>query len=430
MPATDGQKRKKTSGTSTSSGSTTPSVPTPKDHAKAAVSTYLASLPKAIALVGNSVFNRHLELLITIDRTKRRINNLTQNSENKFPVSMRFKFELSTIAALKDKQEFKQLATGCQSDIHYCQATLREKCKQAVELELAYYKNELKLLFCETIYLLATAFVLNHDNSIDHTDATILSLIACSISRELDTALRVLHPDLPPPREDDDMSDTSDDDNDNDDNDTVRTAPSKLFKHSGFKSVCRNRTCHIAFYALLASSNDTSAVPTRNYDLVEPILSSFTETATMIFYTGYTTYAEAMAYRESEKALLAWAESAMNVTATQATADITTTANLTSPQLADLIETKVNEKTKKLTIELERLKRLSHKQLKDQAAPRKGGRANNNNNNKTNAKANAKTPRKTGNNNNGQKADAAANASTNANNRRRNQRRGRNNNGN
>ena len=150
----------------------------------------------------------------------------------------------------------------------------------------------------------------------------------------------------------------------------------------------------------------------------------------MIFYTGYTTYAEAMAYRESEKALLAWAESAMNVTATQATADITTTANLTSPQLADLIETKVNEKTKKLTIELERLKRLSQKQLKDQAAPRKGGRANNNNNNKTNAKANAKTPRKTGNNNNGQKADAAANASTNANNRRRNQRRGRNNNGN
>ena len=91
MSATDGTKRRKTD--------TSINLPiegsTPREYSKSVTALFLASLPKAIALIGSHVSIKHLRLLINIDKTKRRIDNL--GTMDNFPKSMEFNFKLCTI---------------------------------------------------------------------------------------------------------------------------------------------------------------------------------------------------------------------------------------------------------------------------------------------------------------------------------------------
>jgi hypothetical protein len=52
----------------------------PQDHAKRAVSSYLASLPEPIALAGRQMFHQHLQLIIEIEKTKHRIRLLAPDT--------------------------------------------------------------------------------------------------------------------------------------------------------------------------------------------------------------------------------------------------------------------------------------------------------------------------------------------------------------
>jgi len=94
----------------------------PREYSKYVTSLYLASLPKAIALIGNHVCPKHLKLLINIDKTKRRIDNLGTTSD-KFPKSMEFNFKLGTIDSMKEDPRFKKLEQEADGHITYCVIT-------------------------------------------------------------------------------------------------------------------------------------------------------------------------------------------------------------------------------------------------------------------------------------------------------------------
>ena len=144
MFATKQTKRKKSTDTSTiTTMMSTGSGFSPKDRAKSTLSLYLASLPKAISLIGNSVYTKHFKLQLAIDQTNRRIDAL-EPAQPKFPASMRFKFELKTTDALKETPEFKRLATEASGHLEYCRSLLRSNCRSVALLELGEQQNELR----------------------------------------------------------------------------------------------------------------------------------------------------------------------------------------------------------------------------------------------------------------------------------------------
>ena len=194
---------------------------------------------------------------------------------------------------------------------------------------------------------------------------------------------------------------------------------------AGFQFELQDHHCHEEFYALIVAANciDSEVPPTgiiSNEDktLVEPVINEFMATLLQLFYKGRTLYTEVIADRDQERDLLAWAKSAVDATATQTTATTTTKVNLSSPELGDLIKSKVLEETKKFKTTISRLE----KQVKDHsAASRKGGQ--NQKNNKQTAKNNANRKSSAKGQKQGQKAANAANDSTNAKKKQRNRRR-------
>ena len=140
---------------------------------------------------------------------------------------------------------------------------------------------------------------------------------------------------------------------------------SELLQNSGFRLTATTNGCYQEFYNRLVAANHLDLDPaelgirvtTDDYDLVEPFLNEFIRTTRVLFFSSYEAYSTAVDKREKDRALEAWAKSAVDATATQQTAATTATANLTSPELGDLIISKVAEQTKKLTLEQDRLKR-------------------------------------------------------------------------
>ena len=95
MFATKQTKRKKSTDTSTiTTMMSTGSGLSPKDRAKSTLSLYLASLPKTISLIGNSVYTKHFKLQLAIDQTHCRIEGL-EPAQPKLLASTKFKFELN-----------------------------------------------------------------------------------------------------------------------------------------------------------------------------------------------------------------------------------------------------------------------------------------------------------------------------------------------
>jgi len=369
MPATEGTKRRKTDGIRPSTEGTTPT-----EYSKSITSLYLASLPKTIALIGNVVSTKHLKLLINIDKTKRRIDNLGTTSD-KFPKSLEFNFKLSTTDTIKEDPRFKKLQQDSDENLTYCRKLLRDNCRKVAELELAQLRIEQKQTFAESVYLLATAFVMDH-NSIPNTQKSYITLIVCAIRQELmslqDTALDLLSQDT---MEEEDLE---------------PTVQSKIFQFSGFKFNLQNNRCHKEFYDHTVAFNhvdaanapDPNALGPNDHTLIEPLLKEFTTTLNYLFYTGRTAYTHATKKREKDRTNLAWATSAADAATTQKTATVTATADLTSPELGDLIETLVTKKTTQLTSKISRLEQ----QIKGQSAARNTGGRNNRSNNKNNKK--------------------------------------------
>jgi len=317
----------------------------PKEQANAIVDAYLESLPKAIALIGKSLFTKHLDLLLQIEKTNRRIENLGR--DQKLPKSMQFKFTLNSIDSIKETQAFKNLSEECNDNIRYCQNILRVNCRMVAEMELLRQKETLQQFFSAAIYLLATAFIKNY-SPLENTDRNYLTLVVSAFRRELrqlteqrdaDSAALLISQ----------ISDTTQ---------SISEPPpvhSFLLKYSGFTHAIMNHRCHYEFFNSIISENNMSITPASNSEFntfedsptVEPILSTFITALSTLFYTGYDTYANAIATRDRDRDLLAWAESTLNASATHDTAVAMEDINLTSPELGELISSKVNEGTKK-----------------------------------------------------------------------------------
>lgn len=431
MPATDGpSKRKKTGNDLTTCSDMTTSIgSTPKEHAKAVLSSYLASLPKAISLIGASLSKRHFDLQLAIDLKHSQIDNLDKTCD-KFPRSLNFKFTLKGSDAIKNSQEFKTLAAEAESNVQYFRRLLKQSCQSAVKLELAHQQSNMKSFFCEAIYLLATAFAKNH-HSLANSQVTYATLIRCALCKELAYLQGEASKDNFA-TQDTDMGDPP--------------VQLLLLTYSGFPSEVSSTKDLTDFFALLVTTNSLDLdkdnlldVPTNEeFALYESLTNEFRKAATVVFFTGYKSYALATEKRLQDRELIAWAESTIDARATQETATIVSIANLSSPALGDLIASKVAERTKKLTLEQDRLKRQLQ-QLKVQSAPRKGGRQKNSPNKSKNTQNRTKntpnksknTPNKSkGKNARGQKAAAAGKDSTAVKPTKATQRRPRNSNGN
>ena len=239
MPATGGPSKRKKTDDSTYSEMTSLIGSSPKEQAKAVLSSYLASLPKAISLIGNSLSKRHFDFQLAIDQTHSRIDSLRSDGNTKFPRSIDFKFELKASDAIKDSQEFKTLAANSEANVQYCRRLLRANCRDVAELELDHQQTDMKLFFCEAIYLLATAFAKNN-SSVDHTQLTYGTLIRCALCKEI-TLLQDEIRAREYSTQDTEMGDPEID--------------SELLRNSGFRSTTTTNGCYQEFYNHLVAAN-------------------------------------------------------------------------------------------------------------------------------------------------------------------------------
>jgi hypothetical protein len=144
MSATDRTtKRKKSISFADQQTSNLQTATSPKDISKNATFSFLASLPKPISLIGESIFHRYTKHCNDIDTIKARAASL-QPSSDKIPLSTRFNFELNSTDTIKEKQEFKDASHRCKEAIEYCQGLLKAEMLVTTELELSEEKKKLK----------------------------------------------------------------------------------------------------------------------------------------------------------------------------------------------------------------------------------------------------------------------------------------------
>jgi len=178
MPATnENTKRKKTSDPSTEARLS------PSKITEGIISTFLASLPKPISLIGDNVFKTHMKLMNDVDKTETRLASLQPDS-GKLPSSVEYNFKLNSTATIKETQEFKTLEAQCTEHIDYCKRLLKDACRQVAELELTDLKKRSKNHFCEALALLAAAFI-KYDGSIPDTQESVHTLVFATIDKEL-----------------------------------------------------------------------------------------------------------------------------------------------------------------------------------------------------------------------------------------------------
>jgi hypothetical protein len=345
MSATDrSTKRKKSISFSDQQTATSP-----KEISKNATFSFLASLPKPISLIGESIFHRYTKHCNDIDSIRARAVSL-QPSSDKIPGSVKFNFELNSTGTIKEKQEFKEASHRCKEAIEYCQSLLKAEMLVATELELAEEKKKLKEYFCTATSLLAEAFIKNDPNTPNDVQS-IQTLVYCTADKEY----RTLMNEAKRIRDNANNTRTSQDDEEEVDNNDINII-SKLFKFSGFKYNMSHPSDLDGFnnqFHYLTNGTETlpPAPGSANddaYDLIGHLIRDFTATLYSLFYTSRTTYIDALEDKKRNAELTAWAKNALDVQATETIAMNIEEANLESPELGDLVDSKIAARLKRL----------------------------------------------------------------------------------
>jgi hypothetical protein len=321
----------------------------PSQISKNATLAFLASLPKPISLIGESIFHRYTKHCNDIDNIIARAVSL-QPTSDKIPVSVKFNFELNSTSTIKEKQEFKDASHRCKEAIEYCQLLLKAEMLVATELELAEEKKKLKEYFCNATSLLAEAFIKNDPNTPNDVQS-IQTLVYCTADKEY----RTLMNEAKRIRDNANNARTSQDDEEEEDNNDISII-SKLFKFSGFKYNMSHPSDLDGFnnqFHYLTNGTETlpPAPGSANddaYDLIGHLIHDFTATLYSLFYTSRTVYMEALEDKKRNAELAAWAKNALDVQATEAIAMNIEEANLESPELGDLVDSKIAARLKKL----------------------------------------------------------------------------------
>jgi len=147
-------------------------------------------------------------------------------------------------------------------------------------------------------------------------------------------------------------------------------------------------------------------------DLVGFLINDFTATIVRLFTTSRTKYNDTIEQRKRENELTAWATSTLDAQETAEVAMEIDEVNLTSPQLQDLIDSKVEAKLKKIEAKIARLAKNSNPSATASAHQKK--KKSNKTKTKTKKKSNAD-----------RQADDADNDSSDANKATRRHQRGR-----
>lgn len=405
MPATErSTKRKKTS------FADQPSVITnPKEISKNATFQFLASLPKPIQLIGESIFHRFTKHCNDIDNIKTRTASL-QSSTDKTPLSTKFNFVLNSTDTIKEQQEFKAAANRCREAIEYCQRLLKAEMLIAAELELADEIKKLKEYFCTATSLLAEAFIKNDPNTPNDPKST-QTLVYCTFEKEYRRLMT----------EEDSPSLTQESGDENNNNITPSII-SQLFRFSGFKFKMTRLTdldgfynqFHTTTYGLGEGPPPPGSADSDDIELIGHLLRDFEQTLYNLFYTSRVTYKNAIESKKRTAELTAWAKNALDVQATEVIAMDIEEANLESPELGDLVESKIAEKLKKLETKITNQQKMINNLKKSKS--------------KSNAKNSTGTgkPKSTTPNNRRRapKADAADKGTTTSNNDKKKKRKG------
>ena len=350
MSATDrSTKRKKSISFSDQRTVTTTS---PKEISKNATLAFLASLPKPITLIGESIFHQYTKHCNDIDNIRARTNSL-QPTSDKIPGSVKFNFELNSTDTIKEKQEFKEASHRCKEAIQYCQSLLKAEMLISTELELSEEKMKLKEYFCTATALLAEAFIKNDPKAPDDIQS-IQTLVYCTADKEY----RTLMNEARHIRDNANAARTSqDDDEENEDNaDNNITITSKLFKFSGFKYNMSHPSDLDGFHQHFhyhTNGNETlppapGSTNDDDYELIGHLIHDFTATLYSLFYTSRITYMNAIQDKKRNAELAAWARNALDTHATESIAMNIEEANLESPELGDLVDSKISARLKRL----------------------------------------------------------------------------------
>ena len=165
---------------------------------------------------------------------------------------------------------------------------------------------------------------------------------------------------------------------------------SAIFKHSGFKCKFSEEEDQQELYDYFHSHiNATTAKKTAGYigrnemELAGPLINDFTATIVRLFTTSRTKYNDTIAQRKRENELTAWATGTLDAQETAEVTMVIDDVNLTSPQLQDLIDLKVEAKLKKIEAKIARLAKNSNKSATAASARQK---KKNRNKNKTKTK--------------------------------------------
>jgi hypothetical protein len=219
----------------------------------------------------------------------------------------------------------------------------------ATELELSEEKKKLKEYFCNATSLLAEAFIKNDPNT-PNDSKSIQTLVYCTADKEYKILMNEEHHNRVAANATN-LSQDSEDEN----NPLDLLIVSKLFKFSGFKYKLSLLTdlegFHNQFHHITNGTGEPPPPGSANsddYDLIGHLIRDFTATLHSLFYTSRMTYMNALETRKRNAELAAWAQNALDVQATETIAMNIEEANLESPELGDLVDSKISARLKRL----------------------------------------------------------------------------------
>ena len=255
----------------------------------------------------------------------------------------------------------------------------------ATELELSEEKKKLKEYFCNATALLAEAFIKNDPNT-PNDPKSIQTLVYCTADKEYNTLMNEEHH-----RRVANATGSQDNEDENDPLDLFII--SKLFKFSGFKYKMTRLNDLEGFHNQFHHINGIGIEPpppgsanSDDYDLIGHLIRDFTATLYALFYTSRITYMNAIQDKKRNAELAAWAKNALDVQATESIAMNIEEANLESPELGDLVDSKIAARLKKLDNTIKNQQKMINELKKSKNSTggpsrRDKPRSNNNNNN-------------------------------------------------
>ena len=141
--------------------------------------------------------------------------------------------------------------------------------------------------------------------------------------------------------------------------DDIASTPSitiKLLRFSGFTFKMTRPNGLDGFYNQFHTTTlgigegppPSGSATSDDFDLINHLLRDFKQTLYTLFYTSRVTYTQALETKKRSAELAAWAKHRLDEQATEVIAMDIEEANLESPELGDLVESKIAEKLKKL----------------------------------------------------------------------------------